>query len=67
MTARLEESWLKKANDYIAKIRQNPQLEKPPKKPKEPKKKNKEIYKANGANKEEEIELNVIFLSKAFF
>ena len=62
VTKRLEDSWNKKAKEYIAKIRANPELEKPPKveKKKPKKKQNKAIYKANGTNKEEEVlKLNV--------
>lgn len=57
ITQRLEDSWNKKANDYITKVRQNPELEKPPKKEKPKKIKNKN-YKTDDVNKDEEIELN---------
>jgi ATP-binding cassette, subfamily C (CFTR/MRP), member 1 len=60
ITKRLENAWNEKANDYINKIREHPELEKPVKikPPKENKKLKKENYK-NGNKSEEEIKLNV--------
>jgi ATP-binding cassette, subfamily C (CFTR/MRP), member 1 len=61
ITKRLENAWNQKANDYINKIREHPELDKPVKikKTKENNKKlKKENYK-NGNKSEEEIKLNV--------